>query len=119
MVKDYLEEAGLSDKVRLIIGDAMKVIPELDGTFDLVYLDADKENYCKYFDLIIDRVASGGYILADNVLWYGKVLENNPKKLDAETMAIREFNQLVHNDSRVENVLLPIRDGIMILRKLV
>ena len=117
MVKHYLDEAGISSQVNLIIGDAMKEIPKLQGTFDLVYLDADKENYVKYFQLIIDLVNPGGYILADNVLWYGKVLEDSDKKLDVETRAIKEFNQMVQNDQRVENVLLPIRDGIMVIRK--
>jgi predicted O-methyltransferase YrrM len=95
----------------------MEVIPELDGTFDLIYLDADKENYCNYFDLLIEKVNPGGYLLADNVLWSGKVLEDSPNKLDRETLGIKEFNQKVHNDQRVENVLLPIRDGLMLLRK--
>lgn len=117
MVINYLREADLDSKVHCIIGDAIEVIPELKGTFDLIYLDADKENYCNYFELIIDRLNPGGYLLADNVLWYGKVLDNFSKKPDRETAAIKEFNQLVHKDARVENVLLPIRDGIMILRK--
>jgi predicted O-methyltransferase YrrM len=82
-----------------------------------VYLDADKEHYADYFDLIINRVNPGGYILADNVLWYGKVLEADEKKLDAETRSIKEFNQMVSNDQRIENVLLPIRDGLMVIRK--
>lgn len=117
LVISYLSEAKISDQVEFILGDAMKVIPELEGTFDLVYLDADKTNYSNYYDLIIDRVETGGYILADNVLWYGKVLEEDSKKLDSETRAIKEFNQKVHEDPRVENVLIPIRDGLMILRK--
>ena len=97
----------------------MKVIPKLEGNFDLVFLDADKCNYCTYYDLIFDRVESGGYILADNVLWSGKVLSEKPQKLDKETRGIKEFNQKVHEDPRVENVLMPIRDGLMIMRKLV
>jgi predicted O-methyltransferase YrrM len=117
MVQRYFKEAGISSQVDYIIGDAMEVIPELDGTFDLIYLDADKENYCNYFDLLIEKVNPGGYLLADNVLWSGKVLEDSPNKLDRETLGIKEFNQKVHNDQRVENVLLPIRDGLMLLRK--
>ena len=115
----YIKEAGLSDSVKLIMGDAIEVISKLSGTFDLVYLDADKENYCRYFEMVMDKLPKGGYILADNVLWYGKVLETYSKKLDAETQAIKEFNQLVLTDPRVENVLLPIRDGITIIRKVV
>ena len=117
MVLRYLNEAGVAEKVKLILGDAKEIIPELQGDFDLVYLDADKEHYSHYFNLIIDKVSAGGYILADNVLWYGKVLDSTSKKSDRETQAIKDFNQMVHDDSRVENVLIPIRDGIMILRK--
>ena len=118
MVREYLENAGMAKQVKYLLGDAMEVIPTLQETFDLVFLDADKENYSNYFNLIIDKVPSGGYILADNVLWYGKVLENKSQKNDRETQAIIDFNRLVHNDPRVENVLMPIRDGLMILRKI-
>jgi len=117
IVEQYLAEAEIRNRVNFILGDAMKEIPKLEGKFDLVYLDADKENYSNYFKLIIDRVNSGGYILADNVLWYGKVLETDDQKLDIETRAIKEFNQMVQNDQRVENVLLPIRDGLMVIKK--
>ena len=110
----YFKEAKLMDVIDYQIGDARKIIPTLQESFDLVFIDADKENYGLYFDLVIDQVKSGGYILADNVLWSGKVLDNKP---DKDTRAIIEFNQKVNADSRVENVLLPIRDGIMILRK--
>ncbi len=119
IVKSYLNEAQISEQVECILGDAMKVIPKLEGCFDLVYLDADKTNYSKYYDLIIDRVEVGGYILADNVLWYGKVLSNDLDKLDKETRAIKKFNKKVLEDPRVKNVLLPVRDGLMILRKTV
>lgn len=110
----YFNEAKLMDVIDYQIGDARKIIPTLRESFDLVFIDADKENYSLYFDLVIDKVISGGYILADNVLWSGKVLDNKP---DKDTRAIIEFNQKVNEDTRVENVLLPIRDGIMILRK--
>jgi caffeoyl-CoA O-methyltransferase len=96
------------------IGDARTIIPALHETFDLVFIDADKENYSLYFDLVIDKVRSGGIILADNVLWSGKVVEAKP---DKDTLAIREFNRKIQDDKRVENVLLPIRDGIMMIRK--
>ena len=117
-VEQYLKEAEIDSQVTFILGHAMEEIPRLTGSFDLVYLDADKENYSLYFDLIIDKVTSGGYILADNVLWYGKVLEGDGKKLDVETRAIKAFNQKVQQDQRVENVLLPIRDGLMTIRKI-
>ncbi len=119
MVEEYLSAADIRSQVEVILGNALDVLPTLQDPFDLVFLDADKANYSKYFDLIIDLVTPGGYILADNVLWYGKVLNAEVKdNNDKETLAIREFNKRVHEDSRVENVLLPVRDGLMILRKL-
>jgi caffeoyl-CoA O-methyltransferase len=92
----------------------LQIIPLLDMVFDLVFIDADKENNAAYFDLVIDKVPVGGYLIADNVLWYGKVLE---EKTDKDTRAIREFNDKVHADGRVENILLPVRDGVMLMRK--
>jgi predicted O-methyltransferase YrrM len=92
----------------------VEVIPTLNETFDLVFIDADKERYSVYFDLVIDKVRNGGFILADNVLWSGKVLDAKP---DKDTRAILEFNKKIQDDPRVENVLLPIRDGIMLMRK--
>ena len=114
-VRSYFQSAGVTDRVHYIIGNALDVIPTLDHTFDLVFIDADKINYINYFDAVIDKVRKGGYIIADNVLWSGKVLDDNP---DKDTQAIRDFNQRVHNDERVQNVLLPVRDGLMMLRKL-
>lgn len=113
-VKNYFEEAGLTSRIRYKIGNAMEIIPTLDETFDLVFIDADKENYSLYFDLVIDKVRPGGIILADNVLWSGKVIQ---EKKDKDTRALVEFNKKVQDDKRVENVLLPIRDGIFIIRK--
>lgn len=114
-LRGYFSEAGLGSTVDLRIGDAMKILCDLDGEFDLVFIDADKENYSNYYDLVIDKVPAGGYILADNVLWSGKVLDPSP---DKDTKAILAFNDKVHNDKRVENVLLPVRDGIMVMRRL-
>ena len=113
-VKRYFEEAGIASLVTLQIGNAREVLPGLKGPFDLVFIDADKENNALYYDLIIDRVPVGGYILADNVLWSGKVLDQKP---DKDTRAILDFNTKIQNDSRVENILLPFRDGIMMMRK--
>lgn len=113
-VRNYFDQAGVSAKVDFRIGDAMKIIPGLEVNFDLVFIDADKENYSRYYDLVIERVNLNGVILADNVLWSGKVVEARP---DKDTRAILEFNAKVHNDPRVENVLLPIRDGIMMMRR--
>jgi len=115
ILKTYFKEAGLANTIDLRIGNALKIIPTLDQKFDLVFIDADKENYSNYYDLVIDKVPAGGFILADNVLWSGKVLNAKP---DKDTQAILDFNRKVHNDPRVGNVLLPVRDGIMILRKL-
>jgi caffeoyl-CoA O-methyltransferase len=114
-VRGYIVKAGLEHVLDYRIGDALKIIPELPMKFDLVFIDADKENYSNYFDLVINKVSQGGYLMADNVLWSGKVLD---KKADKDTRAILEFNKKVHADERVENILLPIRDGILMMRKL-
>lgn len=113
-VEGYFVEAGLSQMVDYRIGNALEIIPKLTDSFELVFIDADKENYSNYFDLAIDKVKPGGYILADNVLWSGKVLDAKP---DKDTKAIMAFNKKVSQDARVESVLLPIRDGIMMIRK--
>jgi predicted O-methyltransferase YrrM len=115
MVQSYFKKAGVSDKIVYHIGNALEIIPKLDMLFDLVFIDADKENYSNYFDLVIDKVRPGGYIIADNVLWSGKVIQPKP---DEETMALMAFNEKVHADKRVENVLVPVRDGLMVMRKL-
>lgn len=115
MVRNYFEEAGVADRVEYIIGNAADVVPGLNGPFDLVFIDADKINYSKYFDLAIDKVVPGGFIVADNVLWSGKIV--NTKKTDKDTQALLDFNDKVHNDKRVENVLFPVRDGLMVMRK--
>ena len=117
MVRGYIAEAGLTESVKYYIGNALEIIPTIDATFDLVFIDADKYNYATYYDLVIDRVRSGGYIIADNVLWSGKVLEKYRKKLDEDTAALLAFNKKVQDDPRVENILLPVRDGLMVARK--
>ncbi len=116
MVKDYIKQSGLTDKIIMHVGDANKIIPTLEGPFDIVFIDADKENYSVYYDLIIDKVSAGGYIIADNVLWSGKVL-GAEAAMDDETRAIHNFNKLTLNDPKVENILIPIRDGLMVMRK--
>jgi len=115
MVQSYFDKAGIAHKVKYHIGNALDIIPKLDFAFDLVFIDADKENYSNYFDLVIDKMRPGSYIIADNVLWSGKVIEPNP---DKDTKAIMAFNDKVQADQRVENVLLPVRDGLMVMRKL-
>jgi len=114
-VRKYFDQSGFSSKIQYRIGDAAQIVPELPGPFDMVFIDADKESYGRYYDMVIDKVREGGIILADNVLWSGKVLQ---EKKDKDTRAIVEFNKKIHIDNRVENVLLPIRDGILMIRKL-
>ncbi|MCX6291545.1 MAG: O-methyltransferase [Bacteroidetes bacterium] len=117
MVKRYINTANLSDKIKTYSGDARSMIPSINETFDLVFIDADKINYSVYYDLVFDQVRPGGFILADNVLWSGKVLEK-PSAMDADTKAIDTFNKKVHADERVQHVLLPVRDGLMLIRKI-
>lgn len=114
--KGYFNQSERSGQIDLLVGNAMDIIPTLKEKWDLVFIDADKENYSNYFDLVIENVNTGGFIIADNVLWSGKVFDKS--KSDKDTEAIRAFNQKMHTDSRVQNVLFPIRDGLMILRKL-
>lgn len=111
----FINQSSFKNKIQLIEGFAELIIPKLNLKFDLVFIDADKKNYSLYFDLIIDAVNKDGLIIADNVLWSGKVL--NDEK-DKDTKLIHEFNQKIQNDTRVENLLLPIRDGLMLMRKL-
>lgn len=115
IIHKYIHESGNQNRIEFISGDAMQIIPTLNKNWDLVFIDADKTNYSNYFDLVIDKVPKDAYIIIDNVLWSGKVLDKNA--LDPDTKAIKEFNQKVNEDDRVQNVLLPIRDGLMILRK--
>lgn len=115
IIREYQAKAGIADRVRVHIGDALEVIDRIEGDFDLVFIDADKVNYIRYYHKIIDRVRSGGYIMADNVLWSGKVLE--PER-DKTAQAIHEFNQTVSQDPRLRCLLLPLRDGILLMERL-
>jgi predicted O-methyltransferase YrrM len=117
MIRRYFNEVGISSKTSLHIGNAMEIVPTINTTFDLVFIDADKENYLNYYNMVFDKVRKGGIIIADNVLWGGKVLKDKPTP-DKETKGIKEFNEFVQQDKRVENMLLPLRDGLMIVRKL-
>jgi predicted O-methyltransferase YrrM len=116
MVRTYIAEAGMSEKIIFHLGKAANLIPGIEGPFDLVFIDADKENYLNYYQLVIDQVKPGGFIIADNVLWSGKVVKE-AKQNDDETKALQAYNDFIHADHRVENVLLPVRDGLMIARK--
>jgi caffeoyl-CoA O-methyltransferase len=114
--KSFFEKVDVKKQIDFRIGDALEIIPKLNDKFDLVFIDADKHNYCKYYDLIFDKLNSGAYVLADNVLWSGKVL-NEIENNDLDTQILIEFNKKIQADERVENILLPIRDGLMIVRK--
>ncbi|GGH46010.1 O-methyltransferase [Dyadobacter endophyticus] len=113
----YFDQTPFKDQIDYRIGNALDIIPTLTDTFDLVFIDADKINYSSYFNLCLEKVRKGGFLIADNVLWSGKVVEPL-KKADKDTQALLDFNRMVHEDPRVSNILLPIRDGLMILQKL-
>lgn len=115
-VRNYFQSSEFEEQIDYRIGDAMKIIPELNEQFDFVFIDADKLNYINYYNLVFPKVNVGGYIIADNVLWSGKVADENKK--DKDTELLREYNLLIHKDERVENILFPIRDGLMIARKI-
>jgi caffeoyl-CoA O-methyltransferase len=115
-IKSNINLAGLNDKIDLKIGKALEVIPSLNCRFDLVFIDADKLNYIKYYDLVIEKLNIGGLIISDNVLWDAKVLDTS--KNDATTKLLRAFNVHVQNDNRTNKVLLPIRDGLFVSRKI-
>jgi len=115
--RKYFDKSDYGKQIFQHLGDALDIIPKLDETFDLVFIDADKENYPNYFNVIIDKLNTGGIILSDNVLWSGKVLEPI-KPDDTSTQSLLEYNALLKNDKRVETVVLPIRDGLTISRKL-
>lgn len=117
IAKSYFKKSGNELKINQIIGNAVDIIPLLNKKYDLVFIDADKANYSLYFDLVIDKINAGGYIIADNVLWSGKVVEEI-KNDDLDTKSILAFNTKIQLDKRVQNVLFPIRDGLMIIRKL-
>ncbi|UII21206.1 O-methyltransferase [Fulvivirga ligni] len=114
MVRGYFDESPYAEKIKYIIGNAMDVIPSLDISPELVFIDADKKSNGVYYDMIIDHVPAGGIIMVDNVLWSGKTVEG---KVDKKTQLILDFNSKIHNDDRVENVLFPVRDGLIVMRK--
>ena len=116
IAQKYIAQAGLKEKIEFMIGDAREIIPTLKQTWDLVFIDADKENYSTYYDLVFDHVRPGGFIVADNVLWSGKVMDPY-ELLDEETKGLVDFNEKILNDERVDNVLMPVRDGLMVIRK--
>ena len=117
MAARYINKAGQTSSVVTYLGNALDIIPSIDKIFDVVYIDADKENYSNYYDLVIDKVRTGGYIIADNVLWSGKVIEAEESQ-DEDTQALIAYCEKIQSDSRVINVLFPVRDGLLVARKL-
>jgi len=116
IAQKYAEASGNADKIKLLVGDAREIISTLTNEWDLVFIDADKENYGLYFDMVFDKVKPGGFIIADNVLWSGKVVFDEGK-MDEETKSLVDFNLKIKDDERVDNVLMPVRDGLMVIRK--
>lgn len=114
-VRGYFNTSEYNDQIDFKIGDALQVIPSLNKTWDMVFIDADKKNYIEYYNAVIDNVSKGGLILADNVLWSGKVIDQSIK--DSDTQTLRAYNEMILKDPRVECILLPIRDGIMVAQK--
>ena len=115
LIQKYVQLSGFEDKIVLHIGDAKSIIPKLDEIFDLVFIDAGKLEYTTHFEMVLPKVRSGGFILVDNVLWDGKVAGGDQK--DETAVSLRAFNDHVYQDDRVENLLLPLRDGLMLIRK--
>ncbi|PKK37365.1 methyltransferase [Siphonobacter sp. SORGH_AS_0500] len=115
-VREFLDQSDYKNQIDYRLGNARDLIPDLDEVFDIVFIDADKPSYSTYYDLTIDRVRPGGWIIADNVLWSGKVAQANAK-IDKDTQHLLDFNAKIQKDDRVENILLPIRDGLMVVRK--
>lgn len=116
IAKSFWAKSALNDKIDGHLGNALEIIPMLDETFDLVFIDADKPNYANYYDLIFPKMRIGGIIMADNVLWSGKVLDTETNN-DESTVALKEFNDKIQADERVSNILFAVRDGLMIARK--
>lgn len=114
VARSYIERTEFADRIELRLGDALEIIPTLAETFDLVFIDADKPNYSNYYNAVFNKLRPGGFIIADNVLWSGRVLDDEK---DENTKALHDFNNMVQADGRVANILLPIRDGLMVVQK--
>jgi predicted O-methyltransferase YrrM len=118
VIVTYVEQAGFKSKIQFIVGDAYQIIRTLPQQFDLVFIDADKLSYAKYYEQVLEKLNPGGFILVDNVLWSGKVVDEKELSKDKDTISLHAFNQMVANDTRVEKVLLPMRDGLYLIRKI-
>ncbi|MCA6364944.1 MAG: class I SAM-dependent methyltransferase [Bacteroidetes bacterium] len=115
IAREAVEQAGYQNRIELVTGNAAEVMPALEGPFDLIFIDADKRNYARYYELALPLLRKGGLIMADNVLWSGRVFDE--KINDADTLALRSFSEMVHRDERVDNVLLTLRDGLLMIVK--
>jgi len=113
--QSYFHKAGMENKILQMTGKAQDIIPRLDYKFDLVYIDGDKREYTEYFNLVIDKINNAGFIIADNVLWGGKIFDSDTK--DPQTLGIIKFNEMIRCDTRIEKIILPLRDGLMLIRK--
>ena len=116
-IRNQFDQSELKNKIRLHIGDALEIIPRLEGNFDMALIDGDKRQYCEYYDVTFDKINQGGVILADNTLWNGKVVDE-PHSGDKQTRGILNFNEKIKRDKRIEKVILPLRDGLTIIYKL-
>lgn len=116
-LRPWFEGSPYADKIFLHIGDALDLVPQMDVEWDLAFIDADKREYVEYYNLVLPRLRKGGFIIADNTLWYGHVLEEKTRESDRQTLGVKAFNDLVAQDPRVEKVIVPIRDGLTLIRK--
>lgn len=117
MVRNYIHEAGMDEQIQHIIGDALNIVKSLPYFYDLVFIDADKPNYLRYYDMVMEKIHPGGYILIDNVLWSGKVVDEKEIVKDKDTQILHSLNECIQLDTRVENILMPVRDGLLLVRK--
>lgn len=116
-LRPWFEKSNYADKIHLHIGDALQLVPQMNEEWDMVFIDADKRQYTDYYEMVLPLVRPGGYIIADNTLWYGRVTETNTRESDRQTLNIKAFNDLVAKDDRVEKVIVPVRDGLTLIRK--
>lgn len=116
-LRPWFDNSPYADTIHLHIGNALQLVPEMNTEWDLVFMDADKREYVDYYEMVLPRLKPGGYIIADNTLWYGRVIENNTRESDKQTLGIKAFNDLVAHDERVEKVIVPVRDGLTLIRK--
>lgn len=115
-IRKWFDGSPYHDRLHLHIGDALQLVPKMEVQWDMAFIDADKRQYVEYYDMVLPRMRKGGFIIADNTLWYGHVLERSPRESDLQTKGIQRFNDIVAKDERVEKVILPLRDGLTLIR---